>query len=169
MPARPLLACLFAAAVLPAFAHEIALTGIAAIPITSLPMDFDNGTSGAPNNVASVSAAACPGLTSVPGGEVVYVFRTGLQGIGNHIDFNLTPEPGFAPVIYVLASENDGTTCVASETTVLPTGMVRLHVQEALLPDRDYYTYIDSRTGSGDFHLFAWVFIGVELQAFSVD
>ena len=167
MRMRLLLAPLLAAAVFSASAHDFDTTRGSAIPIPSLPMDFDNSTFGAPNTVTSV--ASCPGLTSVSGGDVVYTFRTGNGGIGNHIDFDLTPETGFAAVIYVLATEGDGATCVASETTLLPNGMVRLHVQETLVPDHDYYVYVDSPAGNGDFHLFAWVFIGVELQTFSID
>lgn len=169
LPIRPFLILLFVAATFPVSAHEVSTVGGSAIPIPTLPIDFDDSTFGAANTVTSVTAAACPGLTSVPGGEVVYTFRTGNGGIGNHIDFDLTPQPGFGAVIYVLATEGDGATCVASQTTLLPNGMVRLHVQETLVPNHDYYAYVDSPAGGGDFHLFAWVFIGVELQTFSID
>lgn len=102
-PMRPgwLLVCLLATALQPVFARDVESTGDAFIPILSLPMEFDGTTFSTPNVVTSVSAPLCPGRTGVPGGEVVYTLRTGLplHGIGNHIDFNLTPPPGFEPVI----------------------------------------------------------------------
>ncbi len=163
-----ILACLIAASTTLASAEVVVPTGSAAIPITSLPMDFNNSTVGAPNTVDSV--ASCPGLASLPGGEVVYTFLTGFSGIGNHVDFDLTPQPGFVPVIYVLSAEGDGSSCVGSSTTLLPNGMLRLHLEEALVPNHRYYAYVDSTApGGGIFHLFVWEFIGVELQSFSVE
>ncbi|WP_440223921.1 hypothetical protein ACQQ2N_01595 [Dokdonella sp. MW10] len=143
-----------------------------AIPITQLPMAFNGSTGGQPNTVSSITSAACSNLTSVPGGEVIYTFRTGLppSGIGGHIDFDLTPRGGPTPVIYVLATAGDGSSCVASHTTPMPGGVLTLHVEETLVANHDYYVYVDSATpGNSVFDLLAWVFIGVELQSFSID
>ena len=168
MPLHRILASLIAASATLVSAEPVDPSGSVPIPITSLPTDFDNSTLGAPNTITSV--ASCPGLTSLAGGEVVYTFLTGFSGIGNHIDFDLTPQPGFIPVIYVLATEGDGSSCVGSSTTLLPNGMVRLHLEETLVSNQRYYVYVDSiAAGGGAFHLFAWVFIGVELQSFGID
>ncbi len=143
-----------------------------AIPITQLPMDFNGSTGGQPNTVSSITSAACSNLTSVPGGEVVYTFRTGHTppGIGGHVDFDLTPLAGPTPVIYVLATPGDGSSCVASHTTLLPSGVLTLHVQETLVTNRDYYVYVDSTIpGSSSFRLYAWMFVSVGLQSFSID
>ena len=131
---------------------------------------FSTATSFAGNAPRSTDS----GFGPVQGPDVVYtwVATTGNPSFPLHLDFIVTPQSGFDPVVYALSELDDGATCVAAIDTFGAGGMELLHVKEQLIPGHRYYLYIDSRNPAalaGDFELFVSTFISVELQSFTIE
>lgn len=130
---------------------------------------FDQG-----HFVSLLSSAACGGFGPVQGPDVVYTWlaTTGDPSFPLHLDFLVSPQPGFDPVVYALSELDDGSTCIAA-TDIFGAGAAEmLHVEEQLIPGHRYYLYIDSRNKAGlagDFRLFVSTFIPVELQSFTIE
>ena len=146
-----------------------------AIPeLTALYQTVNATTTGQGYFVSTLSSAACSGFGPVQGPDVVYtwVATTGNPSFPLHLDFIVTPQSGFDPVVYALSELDDGATCVAAIDTFGAGGMELLHVKEQLIPGHRYYLYIDSRNPAalaGDFELFVSTFISVELQSFTIE
>ncbi len=147
----------------------------AGIPeLTKLFQSIDASTAGESSFVWTLASAACSGFGPVQGPDLVYtwVARTDNPSFPLHLDFVVTPQPGFDPVVYALSELDDGATCVAAIDTFGAGAAELLHVEEQLIPGHRYYLYIDSRNSAaleGDFNLFVSTFISVELQSFTID
>ena len=147
----------------------------AGIPeLTELYQTIKASTTGQPAFVQTLSSAACSGFSAVQGPDLVYTWlaQTGNSSFPLHLDFIVTPEPGFDPVVYALSELDDGATCVAAIDTFGPGHAELLHVEEQLIPGHRYYLYIDSRNSdapAGQFQLLVSTFIPVELQSFTIE
>lgn len=146
-----------------------------AIPeLTHLFQTIDGTTSGGSNFVSTLNSAACSGISSVPGPDVVYTWlaQTGNPNFPRHLDFFVTPAAGFDAVVYALSELDNGASCVAAVDLGAAGVGEMLHVDEQLVPGQRYYLYIDSRNGSaisGAYRLYVSTFIGVELQRFTIE
>lgn len=147
----------------------------AGIPeLTELFQTIDASTAGQTPFVSTLASAACSGFSAVQGPDLVYTWlaQTDNPSLPLHLDFHVTPQPGFDPVVYALSELDDGATCVAAIDTGGPGAPEMLHVEEQLVPGHRYYLYIDSRNSAasaGDFRLLVSTFISVELQSFTID
>lgn len=131
-------------------------------------------TAGETNFVGALASSACSGFGPVQGPDLVYTWlaQAGNPSFPLHLDFFVTPQPGFDPVVYALSELDDGATCVAAIDTFGAGATEMLHVEEQLIPGHRYYLYIDSRNSAalaGDFNLLVSTFIPVELQSFTIE
>jgi len=175
----------FGISILSVFAVVFAATSFAAnaprssdgagIPeLTELFQTIKASTAGQTSFVQTLSSAACSGFSTVLGPDLVYtwVAQTDNLLLPLHLDFHVTPQPGFDPVVYALSELDDGATCVAAIDGFGAGQKEMLHVEEQLIPGHRYYLYIDSRNSaasSGQFQLLVSTFIPVELQSFTID
>lgn len=175
----------FSLSILAAFAGFSPVTSIAAnslrspdgsgIPeLTALFQTIDASTVGQSDFVSTLASAACSGFSAVQGPDVVYTWlaQTGNTSFPLHLDFYVTPQPGYDLIVYALSGLDDGATCVAAVDLGGAGVMEMLHVDEQLISGHRYYLYIDSRNSSaieGDFHLLVSTFIPVELQSFTIE
>ena len=142
--------------------------------LTKLFQTINASTAGESSFVSTLASAACSGFGNVQGPDLVYTWlaQTGNPTFPLHLDFYVTPQQGFDPVVYALGELDDGATCVAAVDLYGAGVTEMLHVEEQLTPGHRYYLYVDSRNPAaiaGDFELFVSTFIPVELQSFTIE
>jgi hypothetical protein len=156
-------------------ANSLRSTGGAEIPeLTELYQTVNGTTAGGTSIVSTLASVACSGFGPVQGPDLVYTWlaQTDNPVLPLHLDFLVTPQPGFDAVVYALSELDNGATCVAAADIFGSGGGEMLHVEEQLTPGHRYYLYIDSRNSAalaGDFQLVVSTFIPVELQSFTIE
>jgi hypothetical protein len=110
-----------------------------AVPIPSLPFVDSGNTTGAADDVNTVSPGCGTGYIQTAGPDLIYSFTV---GAGNSLTFNITPTTGWDPKIYVLGTCGNGATCLGGADANGPGGNESLAVS-GLTPGT-YFFYVDS-------------------------
>ncbi len=117
----------------------------------------DSGTTVGANDTVSQLVNGCQGVFSMPGPDVAYKIKVGIQDV-TFPTFIVFPSAGYDVALYVLSSAAPGcpagmtnavTNCVRAVNNGGPGVSEQIPFEFSSLPAGDYYLFIDSPIASG--------------------